>query len=77
MNCIKRKFTIRDTTQKNGVAERESKSLYQLPREMVTEKKAQQRFWAEVIHTTIVILKKYIFQPTNEKTLYELWIGIP
>jgi transposase InsO family protein len=72
---IKREYTILGTPQQNGVVERKNRTIQEMARSMMNEKKIGQTYWVEAIHTTIHILNKAHLRAHSDKTSYELWYG--
>jgi transposase InsO family protein len=48
---IKREYTIPRNPQKNGVVERQNRTVQQMARSMMNEKNIGQTYWVEEIHT--------------------------
>lgn len=74
---IKREYTILGTPQQNGVVERHNRTVQQMARSMMKEKKTSQGFGVEAIHTAVHILNKAHLRPNSDKTPHELWFGRP
>ena len=55
---VKRQLTTAYTPQKNGVAECKNRTVINLVRAMLTEKKVPKNFWPEAIRWTIHILNR-------------------
>jgi transposase InsO family protein len=55
-NGIKRQLTTAYAPQQNGVAERKNRTIMNLVRSMLSEKKIPQTFWPEAVNWTIYIL---------------------
>jgi hypothetical protein len=74
---IKREYTIPRTPWKNGVVERQDRSVQQMERSLMNERNIAHTYWVEAIHTVVHILNKSHLMPHSDKTPYELWFGIP
>jgi hypothetical protein len=74
---IKREYTIPRTPQKNGVVERQNRTVQEMARSKMNEKNIGQTYWVEAIHTTVHVLNKAHLRPQCDKTPYELWFGRP
>ena len=76
-NGITHNFSAPRTPQQNGVVERQNRTVQQMARSMMKDKKISQGFWVEAIHTAIHILNKVHLMPNSDKTPHELWFGRP
>jgi hypothetical protein len=74
---IKREYTIPRTPQRNGVVESQNRTVQEMARSMMNEKKIGQTYWVEEIHTTVHVLNKAHLRPQSDKTPYELWFRRP
>jgi IS30 family transposase len=74
---IKREYTIPGTPQQNGVVERQNRTIQQMARLMMDDKKIGQTYWVEEIHTTVHVINKAHLRPHSNKTPYEVWYGRP
>ncbi|GKV36358.1 hypothetical protein SLEP1_g44499 [Rubroshorea leprosula] len=72
-NGIKRQLTIRRTPEQNGVAERKNRTVVEMARSMLNEKKLPQTFWAEAVATTVHILNLSPTKAVRNMTPYEAW----
>jgi hypothetical protein len=59
------------------VLERKNITVQEAARTMLNEAKLLEKFWRDVIHTTIHILNRAQLRPNHDKTPYELWFGRP
>jgi transposase InsO family protein len=57
-NGIKRQLTAAYAPQQNGVAERKNRTIMNLVRSMLSEKKIPQTFWPEAVNWMIYILNR-------------------
>ncbi|GJT62238.1 putative ribonuclease H-like domain-containing protein [Tanacetum coccineum] len=77
MKGIKREFSVARTPQQNGVAERKNRTLIEATRTMLADSKLPTTFWAEVVNTTCYVQNRVLIIKPHNKTLYELFNGIP
>jgi len=75
-NGIKRQLTAAYTPQQNGVAERKNRTIMNLVRSMLSEKKLPQTFWPEAVNWTIYILNRSPTLAVKNITPEEAWSGI-
>ncbi|GJU59557.1 putative ribonuclease H-like domain-containing protein [Tanacetum coccineum] len=52
---IKREFSVAETPQQNGVAERKNKTLIEATRKMLADSKLPTTFWAEAVNTACYV----------------------
>ena len=74
---IKRQFSTARTPQKNGVAERKNKTVMEMARTMLNDSQLSDKFWGQVVHTSIHILNRGLLRNDSEKKPYELWTDRP
>ena len=68
---IRREFSCRYTSEKNGVAERKNRSIVEAARAMLEEKSFTKFYWAEAVRTVV-----YIQNRIGEKVLaHKLYFG--
>jgi transposase InsO family protein len=72
---IKHQLTIPYTPQQNGVCERRNRTLMEMARCLLFEKKMPLKFWAEAVSTASYLLNRMVTKVLGEKTPYELWHG--
>jgi transposase InsO family protein len=72
---IKHQLTVPYTSQQNGVNERRHRTLMEIPRCLLYEKKMPLKFWAEVVNTTSYLLNRMTTRVLGDKTPYEIWYG--
>lgn len=53
---ITHQLTVGYTPQQNGVSERKNKTIMEMARCMLFEKKMPKRFWAEAVNTVVYLL---------------------
>jgi len=69
---IKRQLCVARTPQKNGVVERKNKIVQEMARTILKDSKLSDIFWAQVIHTTVHILNRWMLRSNNDKNPYNL-----
>nr|GEW13254.1 hypothetical protein [Tanacetum cinerariifolium] len=72
---IKREFSNARTPQQNGVTERRNRTLIEVARTMLADAKLPVTFWAEAVNTACYVQNKVLENKSQNKTLYELFIG--
>ncbi|KAE8665697.1 Esterase/lipase/thioesterase family protein isoform 2 [Hibiscus syriacus] len=74
---IKRQFTVTNTPQQNGVAERMNKTLLERTRAMLRDAGLEKSFWAEAINTSCYLVYRAPSTAIELKTPMEMWTGKP
>ena len=72
---ISHEFSSPKTSQQNGVVERKNRTLQEMARVMLNNKKLSKRLWVEAINTTCHTTNRVYFRPGTKKTPYELCKG--
>ena len=72
---ISRHFTVRDTSQQNGVAERMNRTLLEKVRCMLSNAGLGKQFWAEAIMYASHLINRLPSAALNGKTPLEVWSG--
>jgi hypothetical protein len=72
---IKHEFSSPYTPQQNGVVERKNRTLLDMARTMLDEKKTPDWFWAEAINTACYSINRLYLHRILKKTSYELLTG--
>jgi hypothetical protein len=72
---ITRHFSVRETPQQNGIAERLNRTLLEKVRCMLSQAKLHKRFWAEALNYACHILNRLPSTTLSGKTPIELWSG--
>jgi hypothetical protein len=72
---IKHQLTIPYTPQQNGVSERRNRTLMEMARCLLYEKKLPLNFWAEAVNTASYLINRMDSRVLADKTPYELWYG--
>ena len=74
---ISRHFTVRDTPQQNGVAERMNRTLLEKVRCMLSNAGLGKQFWAEAVMYGSHLIYRLPSAALNGKTPFEVWSGKP
>ena len=74
---ISRHFTVRDTPQQNGVAERMNRTLLEKVRCMLSNAGLDKQFWAEAVMYASHLINRLPSATLNSKTPLEVWSGKP
>ena len=74
---ISRHFTVRDTPQQNGVAERMNRTLLEKVRCMLSNAGLGKQFWAEAVMYASHLINRLPSAALNGKTPLEVWSGKP
>ena len=74
---ISRHFTVRDTPQQNGVAERMNRTMLEKVRCMLSNAGLGKQFWAEVVMYASHLINRLPSSALNGKTPLEVWSGKP
>jgi len=72
---IKHQLIVPYTPQQNGVSERRNKTLMEMARCLLYEKKLPLNFWAEAVNTTSYLINQMASRVLADKTPYEIWYG--
>ncbi|CAL2270573.1 unnamed protein product [Prunus armeniaca] len=72
---IQRQFTLAHTPQQNGVVERKNKTVIEMAKSMLHEKKMPYFLWAEAVHTSVYILNRCPTKALNNTTPFETYSG--
>lgn len=75
-NGIKRQLITAYTPQQNGVAERKNKTVMNMVRSMLSEKKIPKNFWPEVVNWTMYVLNRCPTLAVKNITPEEAWSGV-
>jgi transposase InsO family protein len=73
---IKRQLTAAYTPQQNGVAERKNRTVMNLVRSMLSEKKMPKNFWPEAVNWAIYVLNRSPTLTVKDVTPQEAWSGV-
>ncbi|KAM7488108.1 hypothetical protein LguiB_025592 [Lonicera macranthoides] len=75
-NGIRRQLTAAYTPQQNGVAERKNRTIMNMVRSMLSEKKIPKTFWPEAVNWTVHVLNRSPTLTARSKTPEEAWSGV-
>ena len=73
---IKHQLTVPYTPQHNGVSERRNRTLVEMARCLMYEKKLPLKFWAEAVNTSAYLLNRMVTKILGDKTPFEYWYGL-
>ena len=68
--------TVPYSPQQNGVSERKNRTVMEMARSMLFEKKLPKTFWAEAVATSVYLLNRLATKAVSGKTPIEAWSGI-
>ena len=74
---IVRHFTVRDTPQQNGVAERMNRTILEKVRCMLSNAGLGKQFWAEAVTYAGHLVNRLPSSALERKTPMEVWSGKP
>ncbi|KAE8686521.1 Protein STRUBBELIG-RECEPTOR FAMILY 1 [Hibiscus syriacus] len=74
---IKRQFTVANTPQQNGVAERMNRTLLERTRAMLRDAGLENSFWAEAVNIACYLVNRAPSTAIELKTPMEMWTGKP
>ncbi|KAE8667838.1 hypothetical protein F3Y22_tig00112368pilonHSYRG00011 [Hibiscus syriacus] len=74
---IKRQFTVANTPQQNGVAERMNITLLERTRAMLRDVGLEKSFWAEAVNTACYLVNRAPSTAIELETPMETWTGKP
>ena len=72
---IERQLTTPYTPQQNGVAERKNRTIVEMAKCLMFEKKIPLGFWAEAVNTSVYILNRFPTKALSKKTPFEAYSG--
>lgn len=75
-NGIKRQLTAAYTPQQNGVAERKNRTVMNMVRSLLSDKKIPKNFWPEAVNWVVHILNRSPTLAVKDMTPEEAWSGI-
>lgn len=75
-NSKKRQLTAAYTPQQNGVAERKNRTIMNMVRSMLSEKKIPKTFWPEAVNWTVHVLNRSPTLAVKIMTPEEAWSGV-
>ncbi|KAM2369740.1 hypothetical protein ACFXTH_047137 [Malus domestica] len=72
---LERQLTVAYSPQQNGVAERKNKTVIEMTRTMMIEKKIPLKFWAEAVNTAVYLQNRCPTSALNKITPFEAFNG--
>ncbi|XP_055814518.1 uncharacterized protein LOC129884204 [Solanum dulcamara] len=72
---IDHKLTVSYSPEQNGVSERKNRTVVEMARCLLLEKKLPQSFWAEAVYTSVYLLNRLPTKVVDKKTPIEAWSG--
>ncbi|KAI5348478.1 hypothetical protein L3X38_001365 [Prunus dulcis] len=72
---MERQLTIAYSPQQNGIAERRNRTICEMARSMMTEKKLPVKFWAEAVGTAVYLQNRCNTTSVTDKTPFEGFTG--
>ncbi|CAL9021568.1 unnamed protein product [Prunus brigantina] len=72
---MERQLTVAHSPQQNGVAERKNRSIVEMAKCMMFEKKMPLEFWAEAVNTAVYVLNRCPTKALEKKTPFEAYSG--
>ncbi|KAI5336087.1 hypothetical protein L3X38_026221 [Prunus dulcis] len=72
---MERQLTVAYSPQQNGVAERKNRTIVEMAKCMMFEKKMPLEFWAEAVNTAVYILNRCPTKALEKKTTFEAYSG--
>ena len=73
---IKRQLTIAYTPQQNGVAERKNRTVMNMVRSMLLDKKISKTFWPKAVNWTMYVLNRSPIVVVKNVTPEKAWSGV-
>jgi transposase InsO family protein len=73
---IKRQLTAAYTPQQNGVSERKNRTLLNMVRSMINEKKVPKQFWPEAVKWATYVMNRSPTLNVKNMTPEEAWSGV-
>jgi len=70
---VHHQLTIPYTPEQNGVSERKNRTVMEMARSMLFEKKMPKKFWGEAVNTAVYLLNRLPTRAVKEKTPIEMW----
>ncbi|GAV61376.1 hypothetical protein CFOL_v3_04903 [Cephalotus follicularis] len=68
--------TVSYTPEQNRVLEQKNRTVMEMSRCMLAEKKMPKRFWAEAVHTIVYLQNRLPVRALQNKTPIEAWAGV-
>ncbi|GKB26599.1 retrovirus-related pol polyprotein from transposon TNT 1-94, partial [Tanacetum coccineum] len=73
---IHRELTSPYTPEQNGIAERKNRTVMEMARSMLKEKKLPDNLWAEAVATAVYLLNLSPTEAVLNRTPFEAWRGV-
>ena len=73
---IVHQLTVTYSPQQNGVSERKNRTIMEMTRCLLFEKKMPKCFWAEAVNTAVYLLNRLPTKAVKNKTSFEAWYGV-
>ena len=70
---IEHQLTVTYTPQQNGVSERKNRTVMEMARCLLFEKRLPKSFWAEAVYTSVYLLNRLPTKVLKNKTPFEAW----
>ncbi|KAL0421153.1 UNVERIFIED_CONTAM: putative mitochondrial protein [Sesamum latifolium] len=70
---ISYQLTTSYSPQQNGVSEKKNRTIVEMARCMVMDKKLPLKFWAEVVYTAVYLLNRLLTKAVEGMTPIEAW----
>ncbi|CAN6686650.1 unnamed protein product [Malus baccata var. baccata] len=72
---LQKQLTVAYTPQHNGVAERKNRTVVEMTKSMLHDKKMSLSFWGEVVNTSVYLLNRCPTKALEKKTPFEAFSG--
>ena len=76
MAGIIHQLTVPYSPQQNGVVERKNRTVMEMTRCIMFEKKLPKFLWAEGVNTSVYLLNRLATKAVNDCTPFEMWTGV-
>ena len=73
---IEQQLTIPYTPQQNSVNERKNRTIMEMAKCLLFEKKLPKKFWAKTVNTSVYLLSRLSMRSVKEKTPFKAWFNI-
>ena len=70
---VERQLTVGYAPEQNGVSERKNRTVMEMARSMLFEKRLPKTFWAEAVYTAVYLLNRCPTKALQDKTPIEAW----
>ena len=72
---VEHQLTVGYAPEQNGVSERKNRTVMEMARLMLEEKRIPKTFWAEAVYTAVYLLNRCPTKAVQNKTPIEAWSG--